>query len=93
MTPILDRIRAKGGEVVRDRWRMKLRPGRLSNKAIAWIKENRPALMLEVWPEFDQFEERAAILEFGNGYPRDEAEDRAYEIVMESRKVWGWTNV
>lgn len=82
MTPILDRIREHGGEAIRDEWRISLRRGRLSNGAVAWITANRPRLMREVWPEYDDFEERAAIREYCGGMPRTEAEAAAYREVM-----------
>lgn len=81
MTPILDRIRAQGGEVIRDKWRIRIRRGRLTDAAMEWIRENRQALMLEVWPEFDAFEERAAIREYDGGQDRAEAERDAYAEV------------
>lgn len=92
MTPILDRIRMKGGEVVRDRWTITLRRGRLDAAALDWIKENRPALMREVWAEYDDWEERAAIREFDGGQDREEANDAAYEDVMGRRKYEGWSH-
>ena len=57
MTPILDRIRAHGGDVIRDKWRISLRRGRLSEPAIAWLRQPRiqTALLREVWPEADAF--------------------------------------
>ena len=79
---IIDRIRAHGGEVIRDQWRISLRRGRLKDDAMAWLRKNRAALMLEVWPEFDAFEERAAIKEYCAGLPRAEAEAQAYREVM-----------
>jgi hypothetical protein len=84
VTPILDRIRAHGGEVIRDRWTLRLRRGRLTDAAIAWLREprNRDALAREVWPEYDDWEERAAIREYDGGQPRDEAEEAAYREVM-----------
>lgn len=78
---ILDRIRAHGGEVIRDKWRITLRRGRLSDDAVAWVQSNRAALMREVWPEYDDFEERAAIREYDGGQSRAEAEAAAYEEV------------
>lgn len=85
MTPILDRIRAHGGEVIRDKWEIRLRRGRLTDEAMAWIKARRVELTREVWPEYDDFEERAAIREFDGGMPRAEAEAAAYADVMEAR--------
>lgn len=79
---IMDRIRAKGGEVIRDKWRIRLRRGRLTESAVAWIGKHRADLMHEIWPEYDQWAERAAIREFDGGMSRDEAEAAAYEDVM-----------
>ena len=79
---IIDRIRAHGGEVIRDQWRITLRKGRLSPAALAWIAARRDALVREVWPEFDEWEERAAIREFDGGQDRAEAEAAAYTEVM-----------
>jgi hypothetical protein len=81
---ILARIRAHGGEVIRDEWRLKLHRGRLTDDALTWLRERRrkEALMREVWPEADEFEERAAIREFDGGQDRAEAERAAYAEVM-----------
>ena len=81
MTPILDRIRANGGEVIRTDWRITLRRGRLSDDAMAWVKEHRADLMREVWPPYDEWEERAAIREYDGGQARTEANDAAYREV------------
>lgn len=83
MTPILDRIRAHGGDVIRDKWRISLRRGRLSEPAIAWLRQPRiqTALLREVWPEADAFEERAAIREYCGGQDRAAAERAAYREV------------
>jgi hypothetical protein len=77
---IVARIRAHGGEVIRDRWHLRLRRGRLTDEALAWLRLERvrAAVMLEVWPEADAFEERAAIMEFDGGLTRPEAEEAAY---------------
>lgn len=79
---ILDRIRANGGEAIRSQWGVKLRPGRLTPDAIAWVCDHKRELMREIWPEFDAFEERAAIREFDAGLSRAEAEAAAYAEVM-----------
>lgn len=81
---ILARIRAHGGDVIRDEWRMILRPGRLKPDALAWLKkpEVRDAVHREVWPEVDDWHERAAIREFDGGQLRAEAERDAYQEVM-----------
>lgn len=70
---ILDRIRAHGGEVIRSNWRITLRRGRLSDDAVKWIRERKEALMAEVWPQYDEWQERAAIREFDGGQSREEA--------------------
>lgn len=82
MTPILDRIRAQGGEVIRTGWNIRLRPGRLSPEALEWLRGRKDALMQEVWPEFDAWVERAAIMEIDGGASREEAERIAYDEVM-----------
>lgn len=78
---IVERIRAHGGEVTRDRWTLSLRKGRLDTTALAWIGKRRAQLMREIWPEYDAFEERAAIMEFDGGLPRAKAEEAAYREV------------
>lgn len=75
---ILARIRAHGGEVIRNEWRITLRKGRLSAAALEWIAGHRDELMREVWPEFDDWNERAAIREYCGGMSRAEAEAAAY---------------
>lgn len=80
---IVARIRAHGGDVIRDRFTLRLRTGRLSPDALAWLRkpEVRAAVMREVWPEFDDWEERAAIMEFEAGVTRADAEEAAYRRV------------
>lgn len=79
---IIDRIRAHGAEVIRDKWSITLRKGRLTPEALAWVRDHRADLMREIWPEYDEFEERAAIREFCGGMPRPDAEAAAYAEVM-----------
>lgn len=78
---ILARIKAHGGKIVRDRWTFRLSPGRLKPDAIAWVKAHKREVMGEVWPAFDAWEERAAIMEFDGGLSRPEAESAAYAEV------------
>lgn len=78
---ILSRIRANGGEVIRDRWQIRLRRGRLTDDAVKWVAERKRDLMREVWPLFDDWEERAAIREFDGGQAREDAEASAYREV------------
>jgi hypothetical protein len=75
---ILARIRAQGGDVTRDGLRFCLRQGRLTPDNVAWIKANLDAVKREAWPDFDRWEERAAIREFDGGMTRAEAEAAAY---------------
>lgn len=81
---ILERIEAHGGEVIRDEWRFTIKRGRLPSEAMEWLQrpQSRAQLCSEVWPEFDAFEERAAIMEYDAGMPRAEAEAAAYVTVM-----------
>lgn len=79
---ILARIQANGGKVRMDRWHLRLTRGRLSDAALAWIAERKDALRREVWPQADEWEERAAIREFDGGQDRAEAEAAAYQEVM-----------
>jgi hypothetical protein len=77
------RIRAHGGEVIRDEWRMSIVRGRLSDEAMAWIRAHRDELLREVWPMADEWHERAAIREFCGEQSREEAEAAAYREVAE----------
>ena len=79
---IINRIRSNGGDVILDGWTISLRKGRLTDDQVAWIARNKSALMQEVWPEYDAFEERAAIREFCSGQARAEADAAAYREVM-----------
>lgn len=81
MTGILERVRAHGGDVIRDEWRFNLRKGRLTPGALAWLRDRRVELIREVWPAYDDWDERAAILEFDFGMTRAEAEAEAYRRV------------
>ncbi len=80
---ITERIRARGGEVIRDGWRLQIRRGRLNDEAMAWVREHRAQIMRETWGEYDDWEERAAIMEYDGGLPRDAANDAAYRRVMQ----------
>lgn len=79
---ILDRIRAHGGEVIREEWRFILRPGRMTPAALDWVRDHWRDVCREVWTEFDHWEERAAIREFDGNQPRPDAEREAYAEVM-----------
>jgi hypothetical protein len=82
---VLARIQAHGGDVTRDEFRFSLRQGRLTQEGVAWVKANLGAVKREVWPDFDWWEERAAIREFDGGMTREEAEAAAYRDVTCSR--------
>ena len=79
---ILARIRAHGGEVIRDGHKLTLRRGRLSPAALAWVRDHWRQVAAEAWPEFPEWEERAAIREFDGGQDRTTAEADAYREVM-----------
>jgi hypothetical protein len=80
---ILARIRAHGADVMRDGWNMRLlRASKLPAGALEWVKAHRNEVMEEIWPEFDAFEERAAIYEHEARMERAEAEAAAYREVM-----------
>ena len=81
MTSILARIQANGGDVIRQEWRFTLRRGRLTTDAIAWVRTRWIEVCREVWPAFDLWLERAAILEFDGGMTRADAERSAYTEV------------
>jgi hypothetical protein len=81
----LARIRASGGNVLRDGYRFSLRQGRLTPEAIAWVKANLEAVKREAWPQYDLWQERAAIREYDGGMSREEAEATAYEDITCSR--------
>lgn len=78
---ILDRILANGGEVIRDEWRFILRPGRMTPAALDWVRDHWRDVCCDVWPEYDDWEERAAIREYDGNQPRQEAECAAYAEV------------
>lgn len=82
---ILVRIRAQGGDVIREEWRVRIRRGRLTDAALEWLREPRvkDVLMREVWPQWDDWNERAAIREFDGGQDRSTAESDAYREVMQ----------
>lgn len=79
---ILARIRAQGGDVLRDGYSFRLRQGRLTAEHVAWVKDNLEAVKREVWDRYDEWEERAAIMEFDGEMTREEAEAAAYAEVM-----------
>jgi len=83
LTPILDRIRAAGAEVRRDCWRLRIvRRGRLGEAGLRWVAQNRARVMRELWPLYDEWEERAAIREYDGGQDREAANDAAYDEVQ-----------
>lgn len=82
---ILARIRAHGGDVTRNGFRFSLRQGRLTQDGVAWVKANLDAVKREAWPAFDDWQERAAIMEFEGGMSREQAELAAYQCVEGNR--------
>lgn len=79
---ILAWIRSEGGDAFMERTQLCVRRGRLTDADLAWIKERHRELSRELWPEFDDWEERAAIREYCGGQSREEAEREAYREVM-----------
>lgn len=75
---ILTRVRAHGGDIIRDEWRFRLQRGRLSAEAVVWLRRHWLAACEEVWPLFSLWAERAAIREFDGGQSRPDAERAAY---------------
>lgn len=81
---ILARIRAQGGDIIRDEWRFTLRRGRLTPAALTWLKGGMRlfSACCEVWPDYAEWTERSAIREFNGGQARADAERDAYGEVM-----------
>lgn len=79
---ILERVRANGGDIIRDEWRFRLQRGRLSAEAVEWLRKNWLLACEEAWPLFGWWAERAAIREYQGGMPRHEAERAAYGDVL-----------
>lgn len=80
---ILARIRANGGDIIRNEWRFSLKRGRLTQEAIDWLRARWREACGEAWPPLDAWEERAAIREFDGGQQREEAERAAYAEVAQ----------
>lgn len=83
MKSILERIQSNGGDIIRNEWRFSLKRGRLKPEALAWLKVNLRwfTACCEVWPDYADWTERAAIREFNGGQPRADAERDAYREV------------
>lgn len=80
---ILARIQAQGGDIIRDEWRFRLKPGRLSPEAVAWLRSGLRwfTACCEVWPLYPEWLERSAIREFDGGMTRADADRAAYAEV------------
>lgn len=83
MTPLAF-IRSHGGDVVRKGHVFRLRPGRMDAATIARVQRHIEAIKSEVWPGYEDWQERAAIMEFDGGLSREDAERAAYQC-MEAR--------
>lgn len=75
---IIERMRAKGADIIRTGYTFRLRPGSLDGDALAWIAEHLDDVKREVWPAYDDWHERAAIMEYDGGMMRADAEAAAY---------------
>ncbi|MEM8555704.1 MAG: hypothetical protein AAGF71_12875 [Pseudomonadota bacterium] len=84
MTP-LQYLRRHGGRVSRHKWTFRLHPGRVSRKALARLQDPLVLhrLRTEVWPEYEDWLERAAIREFCGGQSRTDAERDAFTDIIE----------
>lgn len=78
---IVARIRAQGGDAIRDGWTFRVKRGRLTDGDIEWIAQHKREVMRELWPDFDDWEERAAIRQFCGGQSKDVAEREAYKEI------------
>jgi len=74
-------IRSFGGDVVREGYVFRLRPGRMDAATIARAKPHMEAIKAEVWPAYPDWEERAAIMEIDGGLTREEADRAAYQCM------------
>lgn len=83
---ILARIRANGGDVTRKGYEFRFRPGRLNRSQQDWVMSHIDEVKREVWPLFDEWEERAAIMEYDGGFARSVAERAAFDL-LEGRNV------
>jgi hypothetical protein len=79
---ILRRVRAHGGDIIRDEYRFRLQRGRLSVEAIQWLRKNWLDACQDAWPSFYEWQERAAIREYCGGMLRHDAERAAYGEVI-----------
>lgn len=74
---IVKRIRAQGANVIIDDGRLRLiNRNRLTAEALAYIRQNAKAIA-EFLDDEGEFEERAAIMEYDGGVPREWAEEFA----------------
>lgn len=78
---ILARIRSNGGDVTRNGFVFRFIPGQLDSAARQWVKDHIDDVKREVWPLYDDWQERAAIMEFDGGMSRQDAERAAYDCV------------
>lgn len=82
---IVDRIRSHGANIVLNGSRLEIvNPARLPEGASAFIRQNAKEIAAFLDQE-SQFEERAAIMEYDGGSPREMAEAFA-KICIESTK-------
>ena len=74
---IIERIRSYGANIVLDGRKLEIvNPGKLPEGAGAYVRQNAKAIA-DFLDRESEFEERAAIIEFDGGTPRDWAEQFA----------------
>lgn len=92
---ILERVRALGANVLIDGGKLVIvNRGKLPAEAMDYIRQNGRAIA-DYLDKETEFEERAAIIEFDGGAPRDWAEQFA-RVLIQSRPAnvsdldWSW---
>lgn len=94
---IIDRVRAFGADIILDGGGLRLVAGnKLPQEAVTYVAANQPAILRYLQEQIeDAVDERAAIIEFEAGAPRDWAEQFA-RILYRRRPAgvsdldWSW---
>jgi hypothetical protein len=85
---IIARIRALGANVILDAGKLRFVNGaRLPADAAQFIGKHRDALIAHLQDEVDEVDERAAIIEFDGGVPRDIAMQFARTIAAAKKHI------
>ena len=81
MSRIIDRIRANGGDLIRNGYAFTLRRGRLTDEQVEWVKSRIDEVKLEVWPKYVEWVERVAIIRHDRGLTLADAQADAYGMI------------